>query len=300
MIVLALAIFVCLLMPIYVVHLAWTSRRGGRLAWLLKAAGAVSFMGFLTLIARWDFLSVYLVWFWWALIAVALFLGLTVVWNRRWVYGEKRGTLIGIAFEPIVGFGLLGYAALGLLHGGGAVDLSWPLSDGRYIVGQGGNNPMLNYHNAHATQRYALDVGALDELGRRADGIQPHELDRYVIYGAGIVSPCAGTVVEVRNDIPDNAIETTNTEEAPGNRVAIACSGIEVVLAHMQPGSVTVAVGDTVTVGQPLGKVGNSGNSSEPHLHIHAVRGTGGHAEGEPVPLTFGGVFPVRNTIVEN
>jgi hypothetical protein len=233
MIVLALAIFVCVLMPIYAVHLAWTSRRGGRLAWLLKAAGAVGFMGFLTLIARWDFLSVYLVWLWWALLAVALVLGLAVVWNRRWLYGESRGTLVAIAFEPLIGLGLLGYAALGFLHGGNAVDLGWPLRDGRFIVGQGGNNPMLNYHNTHATQRYALDVGQLDDLGRRADGIQPHDLDAYVIYGAEIVSPCAGDVIEVRNDIAENAIETTNRDEAAGNRVAIACNGIELVLAHM-------------------------------------------------------------------
>jgi hypothetical protein len=301
MIVTVLAIFVAVIMPLYAVYLAWTIRRGGRSAWLMRAVGAVGFMAFLTLVARWDFLSAYLVWFWWALVAVMIVLGFIAVRKRGWVYHEKRGTLIAIAFEPLIALGLFGYAALGLFHGGAAAELAWPLRDGRFVVGQGGNSPMLNYHNTHPTQRYALDIGELDDFGRRADGIMPAELSSYVIYGAQIVSPCAGSVIEVRDDLPDNAIESTNRDEPAGNRVAIACDAIEVVLAHMQPGSVAVSAGESVTAGQPLGLVGNSGNSTEPHLHIHAVReGTGGHADGEPVPMTFRGIFPVRNTVIEN
>jgi len=47
-------------------------------------------------------------------------------------------------------------------------------------------------------------------------------------------------------------------------------------MAHLSPGSIQVKVGDHVTVGQPIAKVGNSGNTSEPHLHIQAqTLGTG-------------------------
>lgn len=74
---------------------------------------------------------------------------------------------------------------------------------------------------------------------------------------------------------------------------------MDVVLAHMTEGSVAVGEGQEVEEGQFLGRVGNSGNTSEPHLHIHAVRtGSGSILEGEGVPVLFDGRFPVRNGLV--
>ncbi|HJX26864.1 MAG TPA: M23 family metallopeptidase [Thermoanaerobaculia bacterium] len=76
---------------------------------------------------------------------------------------------------------------------------------------------------------------------------------------------------------------------------------VYIVLAHLKKGSVKVGTGETVTVGQPIGQIGNSGNTSEPHLHIHAVR-RGGKVSpdrilnsGVPVPLLIEGRFLVRN-----
>lgn len=81
-----------------------------------------------------------------------------------------------------------------------------------------------------------------------------------------------------------------------GNHVELeTADGVRIFLAHMLKGSVRVSTGDRVRRGDPLGKVGNSGNTSEPHLHIHAVRGGRGLFEGKGVPLTFGGRFLVRN-----
>lgn len=71
------------------------------------------------------------------------------------------------------------------------------------------------------------------------------------------------------------------------------------VLAHMMEGSIAVTEGQTVDEGQPLGRLGNSGNTSEPHLHIHAWRtGSGSMLEGEGVPIRFDGRFLVRNSLV--
>ena len=56
--------------------------------------------------------------------------------------------------------------------------------------------------------------------------------------------------------------------------------------------------GETVGAGQPLAQVGNSGNTTEPHLHIHAVApNSGGAMEGHGVAIPIDGTFPVRNTV---
>jgi murein DD-endopeptidase MepM/ murein hydrolase activator NlpD len=54
--------------------------------------------------------------------------------------------------------------------------------------------------------------------------------------------------------------------------VVIGCKGINVVLAHLRRGSIAVRLSESVTAGQGLAEAGNSGNTSEPHLHRHAVR----------------------------
>jgi murein DD-endopeptidase MepM/ murein hydrolase activator NlpD len=57
--------------------------------------------------------------------------------------------------------------------------------------------------------------------------------------------------------------------------------------------SVSVAPGDRLAPGDPIARVGNSGNTTEPHLHVHAFdQGTG-----EGVPMTFDGREPVRNRV---
>ncbi len=98
------------------------------------------------------------------------------------------------------------------------------------------------------------------------------ELDRYPIFGATVHSPCDGAVVAAVDGRPDLIPPDTDREQLTGNHVVIACQGVSVLLAHFQNGSVGVQTGARVTNGQPLGRVGNSGNTSEPHLHLQAVR----------------------------
>ena len=86
-----------------------------------------------------------------------------------------------------------------------------------------------------------------------------------------MLAPADGVVIEVQDDIAENTPGSSLPNVHPGgNHVSIQTAPEEfLTLAHMQPGSITVAKGDTVTTGQLLGLAGNSGNSSEPHLHIH-------------------------------
>lgn len=122
------------------------------------------------------------------------------------------------------------------------------------------------------SQRYAIDFEILTPQGTTFIG-NPAVNDNYPIYGQPLLAAASGTVVKVVDGLPDNTPPEvpvlTDVDNAGGNAVVIDIgNGRYLVYGHMQPGSITVDEGDTVTVGQQLGLAGNSGNSFEPHLHI--------------------------------
>ncbi len=96
--------------------------------------------------------------------------------------------------------------------------------------------------------------------------------------------------------LPDQVIGRRDRKNLAGNYVLLDCDGTEVLLAHLRQGSVAVASGQNVTQQTVLGAVGNSGNSSEPHLHLHAERGgeRGVILNGEAVPMLIDGRYLVR------
>jgi hypothetical protein len=171
----------------------------------------------------------------------------------------------------------------------GASELSFPLTAGRYAVVQGGPTP-LNGHARVAAQRWAIDVVELGRCGRRAHGLYPKALGRYKIYGQVIRSPCEGIVERAVDGYPDLDPPNLHPGLPEGNHVTIrTVDGLLVVLAHLQDQSLAVATGDRVGPGRIVGRVGNSGNTSEPHLHLHVERTDPGEAgEGEGVPMVFG------------
>ena len=74
--------------------------------------------------------------------------------------------------------------------------------------------------------------------------------------------------------------------------------GPVVAVCHLQRGSVAVHPGQHVRVGEVLGRCGNSGNSTEPHVHLQATdRADAGHAR--PVPIAFGGRLPRNGQVVD-
>lgn len=176
-----------------------------------------------------------------------------------------------------------------------AIELSFPLQDGTYYIAQGGSHVQMNYHNSHSPQQYALDIEKLNRFGSRAKGLYPEELEKYAIYGDSLYSPCSGEVIEARNNLPDLTPSDTDPENATGNHVALTCDSINATfyIAHMQEGSVAVSVGDVIKEGQKIGTVGNSGNTTEPHLHIHAEK------DGIGIPIRFDDRFLVRNNLVK-
>jgi len=182
------------------------------------------------------------------------------------------------------------------------LNLSFPLSGGIYYVAHGGSFKTLNHHRGSKSQSYALDIVQLNSFGMRANGIYPGRLQQYKIFGDMVLSPCAGVVTSVVNDLPDLPIGEMDRKNVAGNHIVIRrdVSEVYVGLAHLMHDSVLVKPGDRVTIGQALARVGNSGNTSEPHLHIHAKRGGRPESmlDGEGVPMRFGGRWLIRNSVI--
>lgn len=122
------------------------------------------------------------------------------------------------------------------------------------------------------SEQFAIDWIKIDRQGKafRGNGKTPQQ---WLCYGAELLAVAAGTVVEVMRDLPDQppGVAPTNLTipEIAGNHVILDLgAGRYAMYAHLAPGSVTVHVGDHVQVGQKLGLLGNSGNTTGPHLHF--------------------------------
>ena len=192
-------------------------------------------------------------------------------------------------------------ALIGRRGGRSALNLEFPLKDGKYLIAQGGASKVVNAHARNASQRYAVDIVKLGPMGTRAQGLYPIALKKFEIFGEQVLSPCEGIVVAARDDLPDLFPSETDPQSPAGNYVAIECEGATVYFAHLMKGSVTVEPGQRVRAGKILGRVGNSGNTTEPHLHVHAEKGRyTGNFSGQPaMRIRFGKRFLVRNDVVE-
>jgi hypothetical protein len=180
-----------------------------------------------------------------------------------------------------------------------ALPLSFPLKQGTYYIGHGGNSSLVNHHYKYQAQRFALDIVKLNRWGCRARGLYPFELNKYEIFDSELYSPCDGEIVQIENELPDNIPPHRDNINLAGNNIAIKTDKYLVVLANMRINSILVTQGQLVKKGQLIGKVGNSGNTTEPHLHIHAVQGEDleNLFQGIGVPIIFEQKFLVRNSL---
>ncbi|MDN8590133.1 M23 family metallopeptidase [Paenibacillus sp. 11B] len=143
---------------------------------------------------------------------------------------------------------------------------------GEWYVFWGGNDVMSNYHYEHETQRYALDIVRTKEGFSYNGDAQVNA--SYYAFGEPLYAAADGTVVDIKNDIPDNTPGVMNPEEPAGNNVVIDHGNGEYsITGHIKEGSVAVQKGDKVKQGDLIGELGNSGNSSEAHLHFQVSDG---------------------------
>ena len=160
-------------------------------------------------------------------------------------------------------------------------------------------------------QLFAYDMGVVAWNGEKWSGIRAGGSAKknadHLIWGKPIYAMADGVVLGCRNDVPGNPdppddpglyLNNMPSEEihGGGNHFYIQHGDELVLYAHMQMGSLTKSlcqVGAQVKAGDKLGLAGNSGSSSGPHLHIHAIQAAE-IKEGPLRPLPFHGIWAVE------
>lgn len=127
------------------------------------------------------------------------------------------------------------------------------------------------------SQRFAIDWMRINADGQLVVG-DPSKSENWVDYGAKVMASADGEVIDtldgIMNNVPGKLPDpsTITVKNVDGNHVIIDHgNGLYSFYAHLQPGSVQVEVGDKVKTGDQLGLLGNTGNSSAPHLHFHIM-----------------------------
>ncbi len=175
-------------------------------------------------------------------------------------------------------------------------DLELPFEEEWYIS-VGGRTHLEGGHHfitRGSGQRYAYDIGiVMDGSGYSGDGSRNED---HYCFGKRLNAPGDGKIIALENNIDDNHTPGTvngniNDGNLAGNYIMIDhLNGEFSLMAHFKKGTIIVSVGDTVVKGQEVGKAGNSGNSTGPHLHYH-LQNTPEYLDGIGLPAQFTGYF---------
>ncbi|WP_370088448.1 peptidoglycan DD-metalloendopeptidase family protein [Ekhidna sp.] len=196
---------------------------------------------------------------------------------------NTQGEINGLLFKPYVdeSFPVIERNSTSLIL---------PFKD-EWTVFWGGETKEQNYHVDYPNQKGAFDLIITDKNGKSFKGDGKTNEDYYA-FGKELIAPCDGEIVLVVDGVKDNKPGELNPTYVPGNTVIIKTEKDEFFFfAHFKQNSIVLKQGDKVKQGDLLGLCGNSGNSSEPHLHFHLQniedfnRATGGKTYFEKIEV---------------
>ncbi|GAB3534895.1 hypothetical protein GCM10027403_11710 [Arthrobacter tecti] len=199
-----------------------------------------------------------------------------------------------------------------------SIDLEYPFV-GRWLTQNSPANRVPSHGTTLFATSHAIDFVPVDDAGHTAPItlgtlIRPEPPDKFPGFGRTLLAPIAGIVVAAHDAESDHAafrglpsISYALTQQRrakagwvalSGNHVLIEGSDGVVAICHLQQGSIEVRAGQRVRVGDVLGRCGNSGNSTEPHVHVQAIDNR--HVErANAVRLTFRGALPRNGAIID-
>ncbi|MBS3942847.1 MAG: M23 family metallopeptidase [Dethiobacter sp.] len=170
--------------------------------------------------------------------------------------------------------------------------------DGEWVVVNGGTDRSTSHSWGVPTQRYAYDFVILGDDGKSCAG-ENTILRNYHCYGKDVLAPADGVVADVKDQYPDartfgNGSVDHSVKDIRGNYVVIRHAEKEYsFIAHLLPKSIRVKVGQQVKCGEQIANCGNSGNTSEPHIHFHVQDGKSFYASAG-LPVLFQGIQAER------
>jgi Peptidase family M23 len=199
------------------------------------------------------------------------------------------------------------------------LDLAYPFT-GRWLVQNSPADRVPSHGTTLWATSYAIDFVPVDEAGRTAPVtlgslVRPEPPERFPGFGRPVLAPVAGVVVGVHDQAPDHhsfrglpsvgyVLSQRRRAAAgwpglAGNHVMIETQGGAVVaICHLRRGSARVRLGDVLGPGETVGRCGNSGNSTEPHVHLQAMD-LSDVEHASALPIAFGGRLPRNGEVVD-
>ncbi len=309
------ALIVMLHLVVPLVLILWTAMRSyaSITAWIVQILILFFYIAFIYLLGAWVYASFYLRYL---IIVLAV---IAAVWSFMNVRSLPLFVTPRFSGWAAYGAGVIVMVVLAFFIAGSirahyydeaAVHLAFPFKNGTYAVFEGGKgkaSSLMNYHygasihqgaRTNLSMRYAVDITKVTPWGNDAAGFLPTKNEKYAVFNQVVYSPCDGEVSDVEDKWPN---QTPWSGQAPynvGNRILITTNDFGVLMGHLQNGSILVKPGDRVAKGQPLAKSGNSGWTSQPHLHIQAMkRAAGSFWSWEGLPIFFDQKNPVKNSL---
>ena len=201
---------------------------------------------------------------------------------------------------------------------GKALDVAFPFN-GPWLVQNSPANRVPSHGTTAFASSYAIDFVPVSDNGRSAPVslstlVRSEPPDHFPGFGRPVLAPVEGAIIAAQDRAADHhafrglaSVRYALTQgrraaagwpALAGNHVLVETqAGLVVALCHLQQDSVQVEPGQRVHVGQTVGRCGNSGNSTEPHLHVQAFDSVD-PGQARPVPITFDGTLPRNGHVV--
>ena len=199
----------------------------------------------------------------------------------------------------------------------GPIDLAYPFT-GTWLVQNSPADRVPSHGTRLFATSFAIDFTPVDASGQSAPVslaslFRPEPPERFPGFGRAVTAPASGLVHAARDGEPDHAAfrgfpsigyaatQARRVREGwvglAGNHVIIEVGGVFIALCHLKRGSICVQPGQLVRCGEPVGRCGNSGNSTEPHVHVQAMD-SADPGQASAVPVSFAGGLPRNGTVV--